>query len=200
MTDITDSKFQNSPIGKCILIVGNSCSGKSTLGEKLATDYNVPFVELDALNWEPNWVGLNDTDPEEFIRRIQQATVGNSWVVAGSYSKFSQQVFWPRLDTIVWLDLPLHQLVVRMIKRSWRRWRTKELLWGTNYERFWPQVMVWRKEKSLLWWILTQYRAKQQKMLEYQTNPKWRHIRFIRLRTSDEISDFLRIVSKTDAS
>ncbi|MEO0355246.1 MAG: hypothetical protein AAF268_10520 [Cyanobacteria bacterium P01_A01_bin.3] len=184
-------------LGQRILIIGNSCSGKSTLGSQLAALLEIPFVELDALNWEPNWVGLNETNPDELMRRMQTATVGDSWVVAGSYTKFSQQVFWPRLETIVWLDLPLYQLVGRMLKRSWKRWRTNEFLWGTNYEKFWPQLMVWRKEDSLLWWIVTQYQPKRQKMLEYQIDPQWSHIRFIRLCSSNEIQKFTQQVTQT---
>ncbi|MEM1241271.1 MAG: adenylate kinase [Cyanobacteria bacterium P01_H01_bin.26] len=197
MTDEHSPTIQSNSIGQRILIIGNSCSGKSTLGSQLAASLNVPFVELDALNWEPNWVGLNDTDPDELMRRIQKATVGDAWVVAGSYTKFSQQVFWSRLETIVWLDLPLYQLVWRMLKRSWHRWRTNELLWGTNYEKFWPQLMVWRKEESLLWWIVTQYQPKRQKMLVYHVDPRWSHIRFIRLCSSDEIKEFAHSVAPT---
>jgi adenylate kinase family enzyme len=177
-------------IGKQILVTGNSCSGKSTLGSLLASMLNVPFIELDALNWKPNWVGLNDTNPDELIRRFQKATEGDSWVVAGSYTKLSQQAFWSKLDSIVWLDLPLHHLVWRMLKRSWQRWRTKELLWGTNYDKFWPQLMFWRKKDSLLWWIVSQYQPKRQKMLAYQTDPRWSHIRFIRLCSITEVSGF----------
>ncbi|WP_419164347.1 hypothetical protein [Candidatus Palauibacter sp.] len=59
------------------------------------------FVELDALNWLPEWVGLNQADPEEFERRIREATRGRRWVVAGSYEKFSRRILWPRLDTVV---------------------------------------------------------------------------------------------------
>ena len=80
MTEEHSPDIQVNTIGQRILIIGNSCSGKSTLGSQLAASLNVPFVELDALNWEPNWVGLNDTDPDELIRRIQKATVGDSWV------------------------------------------------------------------------------------------------------------------------
>ena len=185
-----DSTVQNNSLGQRILVVGNSCAGKSTLGAHLAASLNVPFVELDALNWEPNWVGLNDTNPDELMRRMQTATAGDRWVAAGSYTRFSQQVFWPRLETIVWLDLPLYQLVGRMLRRSWKRWQTNELLWGTNTEKFWPQLMVWRKEDSLLWWIVTQYQPKRQKMLAYQTDPQWRHIRFIRLCSSAEVQEF----------
>lgn len=183
-------------LGQRLLIIGNSCSGKSTLGAHLTASLNVPFVELDALNWEPNWVGLNDTNPDELMRRMQTATADDRWVVAGSYTQFSQQVFWPRLETIVWLDLPLYQLVGRMLRRSWQRWRTRELLWGTNYEKFWPQLMVWRKEDSLLWWIVTQYQPKRQKMLAYQVDPQWSHIRFIRLCSSTEIQQFIQQITK----
>src|SRR5690606_34144113 len=124
-----------------------------TLAERLASLLAVSFVELDALNWEPGWVGLNQTDPAEFERRIALATAGDGWVVAGSYMAFSQRIFWPRLDTVIWLDLPRSLLMRRVLARSWRRWRSKELLWGTNYERFWPQLALWRKEESLLWWV-----------------------------------------------
>lgn len=196
MTKELDLAVRNHSLGQRILIIGNSCSGKSTLGGQLATFLNVPFVELDALNWEPNWVGLNDTNPDELMRRMREATAGDSWVVAGSYTQFSQQVFWPRLETIVWLDLPLYELVGRMLRRSWQRWRTRELLWGTNYEKFWPQLMVWRKEDSLLWWIVTQYQPKRQKMLAYQTDPQWIYIRFIRLCSSAEIEELTQSLTQ----
>ena len=44
-------------IARRIPVIGNSCSGKSTLGATLA--FRVPFVELDAINWHRRWVGLN---------------------------------------------------------------------------------------------------------------------------------------------
>ena len=60
---------------------------------------NVPFVELDALNWEPNWMGLNDTNPDELMRRMQKAMEGDRQIIAETYTKFPQQPFWPRLET-----------------------------------------------------------------------------------------------------
>src|SRR5688572_585686 len=139
----------NESIGQRIHVIGNSGSGKSTLGAHLAGLLDIPFVELDALNWEPGWVGLNDANPAELQRRIEDATRGPQWVVAGSYFRFSQTAFWDRLQTVIWLDLPMPQLLLRTLSRSWRRWRSKELLWGTNYESFWRQLMVWKKEESL---------------------------------------------------
>lgn len=174
-----------------IHVMGNSASGKSTLGARLADMLDVPFVELDALNWLPNWVGLNATDPETLDRRLRDATAGDGWVAAGSYTTFSQRAFWDRLQVVIWLDLPRWLLLWRMFRRSWRRWRTRELLWGTNYEQFWPQFFVWRKSESLLWWIWTQHHRKRRDMLRMMADPRWRHIRFVRLTSVPETESFL---------
>lgn len=176
-----------SAIGTRIHVMGDSCAGKSTLAARLADGLGLDFVDMDAINWLPNWVGLNATDPDEFDRRLQGATAGDGWIVAGSYTGHAQAVFWARLDTVVWLDLPLPLLLRRVMTRSWRRWRTKELLWGTNYEKFWPQLMVWRKEESLVWWIITTYTRRRRQMLSFMADPRWRHIRFVRLTSPEEI-------------
>ncbi len=188
-----------SPIGRRIHVVGNTSAGKSTLATQLAATLGVPFVELDALNWLPGWVGLNATDPEEFEHRIAEATRGDGWVVAGSYSTFSEKVFWDRLETVVWLDLPLPLVLYRVVTRSWRRWRAKELLWGTNYERFFPQLAVWRKEDSLVWWAVTQQKRKRRAMLAKMADPRWAHIRFVRLTSPREIDTFRRAVQEACA-
>lgn len=190
---------ERSAIGQRVHVLGNSSSGKSTLGLRLSRALGVPFVELDALNWEPGWVGLNDTDPEELERRFRAATAGDGWVVAGSYTRFSQRTFWPRLETVVLLDLPLVQLVWRMLTRSWKRWRSGEVLWGTNRERFWPQLMFWRKEDSLLWWIVTQHTRKRDRWVEYMADPRWSGIRFVRLTSSREIEAFVESVESRAA-
>ncbi|MCY3700151.1 MAG: hypothetical protein OXH46_11095, partial [Gemmatimonadetes bacterium] len=65
----------DAEIGGRVQVVGNSGSGKSTLGARLAEAMGAPFVELDALNWLPGWVGLNQTDPDRFERRIREATL-----------------------------------------------------------------------------------------------------------------------------
>lgn len=179
-----------SPLGTRVLIWGNSCSGKSTLAHNLATLWGYDFVELDALNWLPNWEGLNATDPDRLKERIAEATAGPSWVVAGSYSAQSQATFWPHLDTIVWLDLPRWLLIRRCIVRCWKRWRTREHLWGTNYENFWDNMKFWRGEDALLWWVVTQHERKRAQTLAYMTDPRWQHIRFIRLTSVEEQAAF----------
>ncbi len=178
-------------LGQRILVMGNSCAGKTTLAQRLADERDIPHVNLDALNWQPDWVGLNATNPELLREKFTDATSGESWTVSGSYTNDAQATFWPRLDTIIWLDLPMPVLLYRVLHRSWRRWRDKELLWGTNYETFWGQLAVWRGEDSLVWWIVSQHHRKRRAMLDYIVDPQWGHIRFIRFRTAAQMEQAL---------
>ena len=75
--------------GRRVIVVGLSCSGKSTLGARLAEALDVPFVELDALYWKPNWT---DSTAGEFREKILAATAGDDWVVAGSYSRHTEPI------------------------------------------------------------------------------------------------------------
>ena len=94
--------------------------------------------------------------------------------------------------------MPLWLCVWRLARRTWRRWRPRELLWGTNYERLWPNFMVWRKD-SLLNWLVTQHYRKRNVMLAYQTDPRWSHIRFVRLTSPGEVETFLGAVAEPTA-
>ena len=185
---------ETCPVGRRIHVIGNSSSGKSTLAKRLAHALDADFVELDALNWLPGWVGLNETDPEELERRFRHATRGDDWVVAGSYSGFSQRSYWSRLETVIWLDLPMLVLLKRHLARSWRRARSRELLWGTNVEGFWEHFLVWRKEKSLIYWIVTQHGRKRRQMRAWIADERWAHIRFVRLKSGREADAFARSV------
>lgn len=185
-------------IGERIQVTGHSCAGKSSLAAQLAEELCIRYVELDALHWLPNWVGLSVENPELFRRRIHAATNGDTWVVAGSYTVFCQEIFWPRLQTLIWLDLPKWQLLLRLCKRSWQRSRSKQLLWGSNYERFWHQFKIWNKEDSLIWWIWTQHERKRREMLVISEDPQWAHIRIIRLTSAKEVATFRRDLARCD--
>lgn len=172
-----------------IQIVGSSNAGKSTLAARLAAETGFPRVELDALNWKPNWQGRHQHEPDEFRRLISEATKGDKWIVAGNYTRFSQELTWPRADTIIWLDLPLRLLTLRLICRSWKRWRQNELLWETNYERFWPHFRFWHPD-SLLYWLWSNHGHQRQNLLNAKTDPRWQHLRMVHLNSAKEIAEF----------
>ncbi len=169
-----------------IQVIGPSGSGKSTIGARLAEVMGVPHVELDAINWLPGWV---ERDHNEFRSILTVATEGDRWVVSGNYT--SRMSLWDRADTIVWLDLPLHVTIPRQLIRSWRRWRSRELLWGTNFERFWSQLAIWDPKRSIVGWVLSTHATQRAALADATVDPRWAHLRFVRLTSQREINRFV---------
>lgn len=179
-------------VGKRVIVIGSSNAGKSTFAERLAERLGVPFIELDALHWEPNWV---EADREVFRERVRQAIQPESWVMDGNYASQQQDISWPDADTIIWLDLPLRTVVSRCIRRTWRRWRTQELLYGgENREDFWEHLMVWNTDKSLLAYTIKTHRRRRRTNAAYPSDPRWSHLTFIRLRSPEAVDAFLNSV------
>jgi adenylate kinase family enzyme len=69
---------------KRTVVIGTSCSGKTRFAGKLAQLLRVQHIELDALNWLPNWTPRPD---EEFRSLVKEAVSTNEWVVDGNYSR-----------------------------------------------------------------------------------------------------------------
>jgi adenylate kinase family enzyme len=86
-----------------VVVIGNTCAGKTTLGERLARSLAVPLIDLDALYWSAGWKAR---DLHDFRSRVREATNSASWVLAGSYSK-QWDISWSRADTVLWLDVAL---------------------------------------------------------------------------------------------
>lgn len=170
-----------------IQVMGSSGSGKSTAGQRLAAGLGVPFVELDALFWLPGW---RERDTDDFRARVAAATEDDRWVVGGNYTGRLDGALWDRAELVVWLDLPLHVTVPRQLLRSWRRWRSNELLWGTNYERFWPQLAIWNPT-SLIGYSLRARPRFHRTMIAAMSDPRWAHVRFVRLTSQREVDRFV---------
>jgi len=82
---------------KKLIVVGTTSSGKSTLAERLANKLELDFIELDALNWGPNWTAAGD---EALRARAEKATRSPGWVIAGNY-RATRTVTWPRAEAIM---------------------------------------------------------------------------------------------------
>ena len=99
-------------------------------------------------------------------------------------------VLWGRADMVLWLDLPLHIVIPRQLARSWRRWRSHELLWGTNHERYFPQLKVWN-QTSLVGFTLATRPRQRRMLLAAMADPRWAHIRWVRLTSPREVDAFV---------
>jgi hypothetical protein len=130
--------------GRRISIIGNSGAGKSTLARALSARLNVAHVELDALNWRPNWRALSIEEPERWVQVVAEAIARDQWITDGNYSKGALPQILPRATDVIWLDYSRTLIMTRVIRRSFLRaiWRTE--LWpGTgNREdfRLWLQM------------------------------------------------------------
>jgi adenylate kinase family enzyme len=103
-----------------VVVTGTSGAGKMTLAWRIAALLDVPYVELDAINWQPGWPGLRQCDPDEFVRRVTAATAADTWVVDGNYG-LVREMIWTRASHLVWLDYERPLIMARVICRTLRR-------------------------------------------------------------------------------
>ncbi|MBN1305212.1 MAG: hypothetical protein JXA13_12320 [Anaerolineales bacterium] len=169
-----------------IVVVGTTGAGKSTLAGQLADRLNLALVELDALNWQPNWT---NTPTEELLVKVDQATRGEAWVAAGNY-ECSRSITWTRAQAICWLDFPFCTILWRLVSRTVKRVQTRELLWGTNYERFWPQMKLWSSESVFNWFFQTYWRRKRE-FPGLLSQTEYSHLKVFHFKTPQETQDWL---------
>jgi adenylate kinase family enzyme len=167
-----------------IAVVGTSGSGKTTLAHHLSKTLNVPFIELDAINWQANWRDLITDDRDEFIRRVDAATSGERWVTDGNY-KTTRAIVWGRATHLVWLDYQRHIIMRRVITRSvGRAWDQREL-WSGNRERW----TTWLDPEHPMRWAWSTWRDVRTQYEAALKEDTYAHLRVLRLRHPREASN-----------
>jgi len=174
---------------KRIVVVGTTSSGKSTLAQQLAEKIHADFIELDALHWEPNWT---EATLEVFRQRVSRATQAPAWVVAGNYHVVRDLV-WPKADAVIWLDYSLPRILWQLTRRTFTRWWTQELLWGTNRENLWKHFKLWSDE-SLYHWLFKTYWRRKREYLLLLSLPEHRHIQLIRFKHPKQTEIWLNTI------
>lgn len=158
-----------------------SGSGGTTVGREIARRLDVPFHELDALFWKPGWV---ESTADEFRAAVEPIAATDAWVIDGSYQSKIGQLVLSSADAVIWLDLPAHvwlpRLVARTIKRAW----TGEELWNGNRESL---RTAFASRDSLLLFTLRHFRVRRR---DYPARFRSYHV--VRLRSRAEIDRFLR--------
>lgn len=132
-----------------IVIIGTSCSGKTTLAKVISSRLNIKHIELDQLYWKPNWI---ERETEEFKKLVAEEIKTESWVVDGNYSNI-REALWSRSTAIIWLNYSFATVVYRAISRSFIRSVTKKVVFAGNKESF--KRSFFSKESITLWVINT---------------------------------------------
>lgn len=174
--------------GNRIVVVGSSGSGKTTTAETIAKRLGIPHVELDALHWLPDW---RETELHEFREKVSQALAGPTWVVDGNYSKV-RDITWLRADTLVWLDLPLPLVLSRLVSRTLRRWRKREILWSGNRETL---KGTFFSKDSLILWMLRSRRRHRRDYPRLVKEPPYDHLKVIHLTNAAQVDAWLNGLS-----
>ena len=171
---------------KRLVVIGTTSSGKSTLAEQLANKLALDFIELDALNWGPNWTAAGD---ETLRFHAEEATRAPGWVVAGNY-RITRPATWARAEAIIWLDYSLWVIFWRLFRRTWKRIVFKEELWNGNREHLSTQLKLW-SEESLFHWLFKTYWRRKREYPQLFTMPEHVHLKVIHFRAPQETEEWL---------
>jgi adenylate kinase family enzyme len=153
-----------------VLVAGSSGAGKTTFARALSAHYGLPHFELDALHHGPGWVKR-----PEFEADVEKFSCRPTWVTEDQYHRLLGDLLWHRADTVVWLDLPRHVVMSRVVRRSVCRAVTHKELWNGNREN-WRE---WLDPDHPMRWAWSQFERKRAQVLDYaERHP---HINLIRL-------------------
>lgn len=144
------------------------------------------FIDLDALHWEPDWM---EAQPEVFRERVWSAIQAPAWAIAGNYHVV-RDLIWPRAEVVVWLDYPLRTIFWQLTRRTFKRWWTQELLWGTNRESLTKHFQIWSQESLYHWLFKTYWRRKRETPLLMKM-PEHQHLHLIHFQHPKEAAEWL---------
>jgi len=157
-----------------------SGSGKTTVGRELGRRLGVPFVELDALVHGPNWT---ETPDEELRRLLEPVLAGDGWVIDGVYRRKLGDLVLGQADLIVWIDLPLHVWLPRLVRRTVRRLQGREEIWNANRESI--RTAVWGRDALIPYAIRMHFTRRR------RTPEELSRYRVVRLRSQREVDAFV---------
>jgi adenylate kinase family enzyme len=164
-----------------INVVGSSGSGKSPLAQPLATLLTRPYIELDALFWQPDWTPC---PAPEFLARVERALSDPGWVLDGNYDR-TRDIKWATVDVVIWLDLPVWRILCQVFARTLRRSLQREVLWAGNRETLRKALF---SRDSILLWAITSLRPIRRRYRDVMADPRWQHIVFVQVQTQADLA------------
>ena len=135
-------------IGKRILVVGVSASGKSTFAKRLSENTGLPVVLMDAIMWKPGWDYIGD---EKTTKKLDELSSKPEWIIEGYITKAARTFIFERADTIIYLDYPRSVASWRYIKRWWKHRKNARPELEGSPEKFSFKFLklVWTKGEAI---------------------------------------------------
>ncbi|RXJ74413.1 adenylate kinase [Veronia nyctiphanis] len=167
-----------------IKVVGTNGSGKSYFSAKLSRVLNVPYIEMDAHYWRPDW----QTAPSrEFVTNLKTAMRSSSWVMDGNYDHISGEVM-PDVDTLIWLDYSFSRTVSQALRSAVNNVVTRKEMWAGNRETL--KTAFFSKDSRFISTVKT-YHQTRRHLSARVTEEGMKHLNIIRLKHPDEAAAFL---------
>ena len=157
-----------------VVVVGTSCSGKTTLARQLARVLGVPHVELDGIHWMPGW---QERPVEEMRRMAGEVAAGERWVMDGNY-RAVRDIVWGRATAVVWLNYPFRVVLWRCLSRTIRRAITREVLFSGNRESF---RMSFLSRDSIIRWVISSHGPLRREYRRLLDDGDFPHLRVVEL-------------------
>jgi adenylate kinase family enzyme len=173
-----------------VIVIGTSCSGKTTFSRNLSIALGHPHVEFDALYWLPNWV-IRPQD--EFCKAVEEATSVDRWIVDGNYGNDRElSLTWPRATSVIWLNYSLTVVFPRGLLRTLRRSISREELHSGNRESLYEAFFT---RESVLLWMLRTHRQRREQYAAIRRSHRFPHLEWIEFRTPAQAARFLDQIS-----
>lgn len=134
---------------------GATGSGKSTLAAALGERLGLPVTMIDELGWNPGWRQATDAELDE---RVLPVLERDTFVLDSVYGRHNAAAL-AVADVIVALDYPRATSLTRLIRRTARRIRTRELVCNGNVETL-PRSL---SRDSIIAWHFRSWASKRER-------------------------------------
>jgi hypothetical protein len=172
------------------VLIGPSGSGKTTLGRWVEATLGLPLTDLGDLRWRPGWL---EAPLDDLRRDVDRCTRAPRWVIAGNYAK-ARDLVWSRADALVWLDLPLAQVLWRSPARALRHWWIAEPVCNGNRQ---TRAQLANGCDSLIGYTFCTFAARRREWPALLVSQEFRHLSQSRLRSDPEVAAWQHAIAGT---
>ena len=170
-----------------VVVIGTSCSGKTSLAQSLSDVLDVPNIELDAIHWLPNWEPRSTL---ELRSLVGQAVASDRWVADGYYGQV-RDIVWQKATCLIWLNYPFRVVFWRALRRTISRVFTGVSVYSENTESF---RRAFLSKDSILLWVITTFRRRRREIPLLLAEPEFSHLRVMEFNGQRDADEFLRSV------